>query len=60
MKKMGNFGALMSAVCLFAAMISAQHDYRNHIARVQQTSLTDSVVSLGSYGVEYTSTSLMK
>jgi len=60
MRRIGNFGAMMSAICLFAAMISAQHDYRNHFIHTDQTSLTESAASVGSLGFEYSTTSLMK
>jgi len=54
MKKIGNFGAMMSALCLFAALLSARHDYRNRVTHTDQTSLTESAIAVGSLDAGYT------
>ncbi len=49
MKRIGNFGAMIGAICLFAALLSAQHDLRNQLMHHNQTSLTDATSSVGSF-----------
>ena len=55
MKKIGNLGAMMSACCLLAALISAKHDYRSRVTHVEQTSRTESAGPAGSFEIKYQS-----
>lgn len=49
MERIGNLGAIMSAICLFAALLSAQHDLRNRLMHHNQSSLTEATSSVGSF-----------